>query len=55
MAEQNKVAIVLLADVTTPEGMGPMANALVTALEFHQAGDPVKLIIVCVEAAEAFA
>lgn len=44
MAEPNKTAIVLLADVTTPEGMGRMANALITALEFHQAGDPVRLI-----------
>ena len=44
MAPQNKIAIVLLADVTTPEGMGRMANALVTALECLTAGDAVKLV-----------
>jgi hypothetical protein len=34
-----KAAIVLLADVDTPEGRGRMANALTTAKEFKDAGD----------------
>lgn len=40
----NRIAIVLLADVGTPGAMARMANALVTAREFHEAGDEVKLI-----------
>ncbi|MDZ4783274.1 MAG: hypothetical protein SGJ19_23755 [Planctomycetia bacterium] len=39
-----KIAIVLLADISTGGDMGRMANALTTALEFKQAGDQVKLI-----------
>ena len=34
----------LLAATETPEGTGRMANALMTAKEFHDAGDEVKLI-----------
>lgn len=40
----NKVAIVLLADISTAEDMGRMANALTTAQEFQETGDDVKLI-----------
>jgi hypothetical protein len=39
-----KVAIILLAANDTPEGTGRMANALTTALEFHEAGDEVRLM-----------
>ncbi len=38
------MAIVLLADTDTLEGMGRMANALTTAKELKQAGDEVKVI-----------
>lgn len=40
----HKIAIVLLADTATPEGMGRMANALMAAAEFAEAGDEVQLI-----------
>ncbi len=39
-----KAAIVLLANIETPEGMGRMANALTTAKEFKDAGDDAVLI-----------
>ena len=39
-----KVGIVLLADTETPGDMGRMANALTTAQEFKEAGDPVRVI-----------
>lgn len=39
-----KVAIVLLADTDTHEGMGRMANALTTTRELKDAGDDTKLI-----------
>lgn len=39
-----KIAIILLAAQDTPEGTGRMANALATTLEFHEAGDAVRLV-----------
>ncbi len=40
----HKIAIVLLADTVTSEGMGRMANALMAAQEFVEAGDDVRFI-----------
>lgn len=39
-----KIAIILLSDTGTPEGMGRMANALMAAAEFADAGDQVQII-----------
>lgn len=39
-----KVAVVLLADTITAEGMGRMVNALTTAKEFTEAGDEARII-----------
>ena len=39
-----KIAIILLAAQDTPEGTERMANALTTTLEFHEAGDAVRLV-----------
>jgi hypothetical protein len=36
----NKVAVVVLADATTPEGLGRMVNALEAVKEFKEAGMP---------------
>jgi hypothetical protein len=37
-------AVILLADIDSPEGTGRMANALTTVNEFQQAGDDALLI-----------
>ena len=37
----SKVAIILLAAESTAEGTGRMANALIAALEFSEAGDEI--------------
>lgn len=39
-----KVAIVVLADTETHEDLGRAVNAMVTALDFKEAGDDVQLI-----------
>jgi hypothetical protein len=39
-----KAALVVLADTDTREGTGRIANALVTAQEFDQAGDEVTIV-----------
>lgn len=39
-----KVAIVVLADNETHEGLARVVNAMVATREFHDAGDDVKLI-----------
>ncbi len=39
-----KVAIVVLADTETHEDLGRAVNAMVTALDFKDAGDEVQLI-----------
>jgi hypothetical protein len=41
---KHKIAIILLADTTTPGDMGRMANAFTTAREFAEAGDEVRFI-----------
>jgi len=40
----NKVAIVVLADIGTLEGLGRVVNALQTVKEFKEAQDEVQLI-----------
>ncbi|MBT3445986.1 DsrE family protein [bacterium] len=40
----SKVAIVVLADTATPGDFGRAVNALMTAKEFKEAGDEVKII-----------
>ena len=42
--DNQRVAIVLLADTETAGDMGRMANALTAVQEFAEAGDDVKLI-----------
>jgi len=44
MAIKLKVAVVVLADTETREGMGRVANALVAVKEFKDADDDVQLI-----------
>lgn len=44
MTIKLKVAIVVLADTETHEGMGRVANALVAVKEFKDANDDVQLI-----------
>lgn len=44
MSAKLKVAIVVLADTETHEGMGRVANALEAVKEMKQHGDDVKLI-----------
>ena len=39
-----KAAIVVLADTETHEALGRAVNAMVTALDFKEAGDDVQLI-----------
>jgi len=39
-----KAAVILFADTDRPEGMGRMANALTTALEFKQSSDEIVVI-----------
>jgi hypothetical protein len=39
-----KAALVVLADTGSREGMGRIANALVTAQEFDEAGDEVTIV-----------
>lgn len=39
-----KAALVVLADTDSREGLGRIANALVTAQEFDQAGDDVTVV-----------
>ncbi|MGC8559839.1 MAG: DsrE family protein [Phycisphaerae bacterium] len=40
-----KICVLLMADTTTPEAMGRMANALTTVMECSEAGDEVALIL----------
>jgi hypothetical protein len=40
----SKVAVVVLADVETFEGLGRVFNALIAVKEFKDAGDDVRLI-----------
>ena len=42
---RNKVAIVVLADTDSFEGLGRVANALEAVKEFKDAGDTVRLIL----------
>jgi hypothetical protein len=39
-----KAALVVLADTNSREGLGRVANALVTAAEFDEAGDEVTIV-----------
>lgn len=39
-----KVAMVVLADNESHEGLGRVVNAMVAARELHEAGDEVKLV-----------
>jgi hypothetical protein len=41
----NKVAIVILADTKTEEGLGRAYNALMTAKEFRDAGDSAAVYL----------
>ena len=41
----NKVAIVILADTKTEEGLGRVYNALVAAKEFRDAGDATAIYL----------
>lgn len=41
----NKVAIVILADTKTEEGLGRAYNALMTAKEFRDAGDTTRIYL----------
>ena len=41
----SKIAVMLLADTETAEGMGRMANALTLAKEGKEAGDDVRLVL----------
>jgi len=40
----NKMAIVVLSEIETHEGLGRVVNALQTAREFKEAGDEVQII-----------
>jgi hypothetical protein len=40
----NRVAILVLADTETHADLGRVVNAMMTAKEFHEAGDDVRLI-----------
>lgn len=40
----NRVAILVLADTETHADLGRVVNAMMTAKEFHEAGDDVELI-----------
>lgn len=40
----NKIAIVVLSEIETHEGLGRVVNALQTAREFKEAGDDVQII-----------
>jgi hypothetical protein len=40
----NKVAIVVLSELETHEGLGRVVNALQSAREFKEAGDEVQII-----------
>ncbi len=40
----SKVAIIILADIATPENFGRAVNGLMTAKEFKDAGDDVQII-----------
>jgi hypothetical protein len=40
----TKVAVVVLADTETHEGLGRVANALEAVKEFKEAGDDVRLV-----------
>lgn len=40
----NKIAIVVLADTETHEGLGRVVNALEAAKEFKEGGDDVRII-----------
>lgn len=45
IANTNKVAVVILADTKTEEGLGRAYNALMTAKEFRDAGDSVRVYL----------
>ncbi len=40
----NKIAIVILADTGTDEGLGRVVNALAAAGEYDKAGDEVRIV-----------
>jgi hypothetical protein len=40
----NKIAIIVLADTTTDEGLGRVVNALAAAGEYSKAGDEVSIV-----------
>lgn len=40
----NKIAIVILADTETDEGLGRVVNALAAAGEYNKAGDDVRIV-----------
>jgi hypothetical protein len=40
----NKIAIVVLADTETNEGLGRVVNALAAAGEYNKAGDEVRIV-----------
>ena len=40
----NKVAIIVLADTETNEGLGRIVNALAAAGEYNKAGDEVRIV-----------
>ena len=44
VSDMNRVAIIVLADRETHEGLGRVANALEAVKEFKEAGDEVVLI-----------
>lgn len=40
----NKIAIIVLADTNTDEGLGRIVNALAAAGEYNKAGDQVNIV-----------
>ena len=40
-----QIAVILLADIDSPEGMGRMANAFTMAKEAREAGDDTRLVL----------
>jgi hypothetical protein len=40
----NKIAIIVLADSNTDEGLGRIVNALAAAGEYNKAGDEVRIV-----------
>ncbi|GAA5515066.1 hypothetical protein Dcar01_03830 [Deinococcus carri] len=45
MTATTKIAVVILADTKTEEGLGRAYNALMTAKEFHDAGESVRVYL----------